>query len=307
VIPPSPERPDTEHVRIHGHELAFRRAGHGPAILLIHGIAGSSRTWEQVLPLLAQDHTVVAADLIGHGDSDKPPGDYSLGAHASTLRDLLSVLAIERATVVGQSFGGGVAMQMTYQYPENCERLVLVDSGGLGREVSWLLRLLTLPGVEYVLPVVVPGFVRDRGNQMFQFLHRVGLRHARAVEVWRAYSSLTDAENRMAFVRTLRSVVDPGGQSVNAMDRVYLAARVPTLIVWGERDAIIPVSHAHEAHEAMAGSRLEIIEGAGHFPHVEEPVTFAEILSDFMDSTRPVHLTAAQRRQMMVSHIPSAS
>ncbi len=223
------------------------------------------------MPLLAVGHTVVAPDLIGHGRSAKPPGDYSLGAHASVLRDLLNVLGIERATVVGQSFGGGVAMQFSYQYPEHCDRLVLVDSGGLGREVSWILRLMMLPGFEYVLPVLFPGFVRDKGNSVFRFLHRAGFRHARAVETWRAYASLTESENRMAFVRTLRSVVDPGGQSVNAMDKIYLAARMPTLIVWGDRDTIIPVSHAHAAHEAMPGSRLEIIEGAGHFPQVEEP------------------------------------
>jgi len=287
--------------------VGFRRAGHGPAILLIHGIAGSSRTWENVIPLLARHHTVIAPDLIGHGQSDKPPGDYSLGAHASALRDLLSVLGIERVTVVGQSFGGGVAMQFSYQYPENCDRLVLVGSGGLGREVSWLLRLLTLPGVEYALPVLFPGFVRDRGNDLIRFLHRAGFRHARAVEMWRSYASLTESENRMAFVRTLRSVVDPGGQSVNAMDRIYLAARMPTLIVWGDRDNIIPVSHAHAAHEAIAGSRLEIIEGAGHFPHVEDPVRFVEILSDFMDSTRPSSITAEERRQLMLAHVPSAS
>ncbi len=260
-----------------------------------------------MIPLLARDHTVVAPDLVGHGASAKPSGDYSLGAHASALRDLLSVLGIGRATVVGQSFGGGVAMQMSYQFPENCERLVLVDSGGLGREVSWLLRLLTLPGLEYALPVLFPPFVRDRGNQMVAFLHRAGFRHARAVEGWRAYASLSESENRMAFVRTLRSVVDPGGQSVNAMDRIYLAACVPTLIVWGGRDNIIPVRHAHDAHHAIAGSRLEILEDAGHFPHVEEPARFAEILTHFMASTEPAHLTAEQWRAVMMTHVPSAS
>jgi pimeloyl-ACP methyl ester carboxylesterase len=286
--------------------VAFRRAGRGPAILLIHGIAGSSRTWEKVIPLLAQDFTVIAPDLIGHGQSDKPPGDYSLGAHASALRDLLSILDIDRATIVGQSFGGGVAMQLSYQYPESCERLVLVGSGGLGREVTWLLRLLTLPGVEYALPVLFPNFVRDRGNDLMDFFHRIGFRHARAVESWRAYASLTDSENRMAFVRTLRSVVDPGGQSVNAMDRIYLAARMPTLIVWGDRDTMIPVSHAHAAHEAIAGSRIEIIEGAGHFPHVEEPYRFVEILSDFMGSTEPSSITAGEWRELMLTHTSPA-
>jgi pimeloyl-ACP methyl ester carboxylesterase len=287
--------------------VAFRRAGHGPAILLVHGIAGSSRTWDEVLPLLARDHTVIAPDLIGHGESAKPPGDYSLGAHASALRDLLSVLDLERVTVVGQSFGGGVAMQFSYQFPENCDRLVLVGSGGLGREVSWVLRMLTLPGLEYALPVLFPSFVRDLGNDLMGLFHRAGFRHARAVESWRAYASLTEADNRMAFVRTLRSVVDPGGQSVNAMDRIYLAARMPSLIVWGDRDNIIPVSHAHAAHAAMAGSRLEIMEGAGHFCHVEEPGRFVEILSDFMQTTEPSTMTAEQWRQLMLAHTPSSS
>jgi pimeloyl-ACP methyl ester carboxylesterase len=285
--------------------VGLRRAGVGPAVLLIHGIAGSSRTWEHVIPLLAREYTVVAPDLVGHGESAKPAGDYSLGAQASTLRDLLSVLGIERVTVVGQSFGGGVAMQFSYQFPEHCDRLVLVGSGGLGREVSWLLRLLTVPGVEYVLPVLTPGFVRDRGNDLVSFLYKAGFRHARAVEMWRAYASLSELESRRAFVRTLRGVIDPGGQSVNAMDRLYLAARMPTLIVWGGRDTIIPVSHARAAHDAIPGSRLEIIEGAGHFPHVEEPLRFAEILSDFIDSTQPNRVTAEERRALLLrDHVP---
>jgi pimeloyl-ACP methyl ester carboxylesterase len=307
LIDPSPPRPQLEYVSIHGHDVAFRRAGQGPAVLLIHGIAGSSRTWDEVLPLLARDHTVIAPDLVGHGASAKPPGDYSLGAHASALRDLLSVLGIERVTVVGQSFGGGVAMQFSYQFPENCDRLVLVGSGGLGREVSWVLRMLTLPGLEYALPVLFPTFVRDLGNDLIRLLHRAGFRNARAVESWRAYASLTESENRMAFVRTLRSVVDPGGQSVNAMDRIYLAARMPALIVWGDQDNIIPVSHAHAAHEAMAGSRLEIMEGTGHFCHVEDPRRFVEILSDFMHTTEPANVTTEQWRQLMLAHTPSPS
>ncbi len=282
--------------------MGFRRAGVGPVLLLIHGIAGSSQTWDEVIPDLARGHTVVAPDLVGHGESAKPPGDYSLGAHASVLRDLLSVLGIDRVTVVGQSFGGGVAMQFAYQYPEYCDRVVLVGSGGLGREVSWLLRALSIPGVEYAFPVLFPSFVRDRGNDLVQFLYRAGFRHARAVECWRAYASLSESENRRAFVRTLRSVVDPGGQSVSAMDRLYLTARMPTLIVWGDRDTMIPVSHAHAAHEAIPGSRLEIIEGAGHFPHVEEPLRFVEVLSEFMRSTEPSTITGPDRRELILTH-----
>ncbi len=295
------EPAELESVQIHGHSVFFRRAGKGPALLLLHGIAGSSKTWSDAIPLLARDHTVIAPDLIGHGRSDKPPGDYSLGAQASALRDLLAVIGIERVTVVGQSFGGGVAMQFSYQYPDNCDRLVLVSSGGLGREVSLILRVLTFPGVEYTFPVLFPSLARDWGNGLLKLLHRAGFRNARAVEMWRAYASLVETENRRAFTRTLRGVVDTGGQSVTAMDRLYLAARMPTLIVWGDRDNIIPVSHAYAAHEAIPGSRLEIMKGAGHFPHAEEPVRFVELVSEFMRTTAPSTITADERRRMLTT------
>jgi pimeloyl-ACP methyl ester carboxylesterase len=212
-------------------------------------------------------------------------GDYSLGAFASGLRDLLGVLDVDRATLVGQSFGGGVAMQLAYQHPEVCERLVLVDSGGLGREVSPLLRAVTLPLAEYVLPVVFPAFVRERGDAVSRFLLRRGIRSGRAAEMWLAYRSLTEAENRTAFVRTMRSVIDPGGQTVSAMDRLYLASAVPTLIVWGADDPITPVDHAHAAHGAIPGSRLEVLDGVGHFPHVEAPERFIAVLEDFLLTT----------------------
>src|SRR5438105_1742084 len=129
-----------QFITIHGHQVAYRAAGDGPPVLLIHGIAGASTTWAHVLPLLARNQTVVAPDLLGHGESAKPRGDYSLGAYASGIRDLMAALGHDRATIVGHSLGGGVAMQFAYQFPERCERLVLVASGGLGKEVSPLLK-----------------------------------------------------------------------------------------------------------------------------------------------------------------------
>jgi pimeloyl-ACP methyl ester carboxylesterase len=275
-------------VRIHGHEVSYRDEGQGPVLLLLHGIAGSSRAWREVMPALAGDFRLIAPDLLGHGESAKPVGDYSLGAYASGMRDLLGELGIERATLVGQSFGGGVAMQLAYQHPELCERLVLVDSGGLGREVNPILRAATLPLAEYVMPVLFPSFVKERGDAVSRFLRDRGIRSGRAAEVWLAYRSLTETENRKAFVRTVRSVIDPGGQTVSAMDRLYLAAEVPTLIVWGADDSIIPVRHAHAAHEAIPGSRLELFDGVGHFPHVEAPERFVEVLRDFLATTEPV-------------------
>jgi pimeloyl-ACP methyl ester carboxylesterase len=281
---------ERRYVSIHGHEVGYRMEGEGPVILLIHGIAGSSSAWRDVMPALARRYTVIAPDLIGHGQSAKPIGDYSLGAYASGLRDLLRVLGLTKASIVGQSFGGGVAMQLAYQHPDCCERLVLVDSGGLGREVSWMLRFMTLPASEYLMPVLFPSFVRERGNDISRMLHRRGIRMAGVAEMWRSYASLTESVNRQSFIRTLRSVIDPGGQTVSALDRLYLAGEIPTMIVWGDRDSIIPVSHAYAAHQAIPGSRLEIIEGAGHFPHVEAPERFLEVLIDFLETTAPANV-----------------
>jgi len=287
------------HVSIHGHDLAYQMEGSGPPLLLLHGIAGSSRTWRDVIPRLTDRFTVIAPDLMGHGQSEKPIGDYSLGAFASGIRDLLEVLSIDRITVVGQSFGGGVAMQLAYQHPEQCDRLILVDSGGLGREVSWMLRFMTLPGSEYVMPVIFPGFVRDWGDSLFRRINDHGIHLGRFGEMWSAYASLAESENRKAFARTIRSVIDPGGQTVSAMDRLYLATPMPTLIIWGDRDDIIPVSHAYAAHQAIPGSRLVIIEGVGHFPQIEAPEQFVDALVDFIESTEPAHLGADDRQRML--------
>src|SRR5690348_17651255 len=145
---------DHEEITLHGHRVSYRRGGWGPVILLIHGIAGSSDTWSPVLDLLAERYTVVAPDLLGHGESAKPRGDYSLGAYAAGVRDLLIALGHRRATVVGHSLGGGIAMQFAYEYPPFAERLVLASSGGIGREVHLMLRAATLPGSEIVLPLI---------------------------------------------------------------------------------------------------------------------------------------------------------
>lgn len=289
------------HVTIHGHDVRYRRAGAGEAIVLIHGLAGSSLTWRPVMPALAEHYDVIAPDLLGHGESAKPMGDYSLGAMASGLRDLLAILDVERATIVGQSFGGGVAMQLAYQHPELCNRLVLVGSGGLGREVSWLLRLCSLPGAEQLMPLVFPRPFAAAGSAVGGFLHDRGMRAPLVSEMWRAYSSLAGAENRKAFVRTMRGVIEPGGQTVSALDRLYLAGNLPTLIVWGDRDAIIPVDHAHTAHEAIPGSRLEILEGVGHFPHAEAPERFVETMCDFMATTQPGPVTDIHLRDALMA------
>ncbi len=279
----------TGRASIHGHDIAFRTAGDGPVVVLVHGMAGSSETWRHVMPALARRFTVVAPDLLGHGDSAKPPGEYTVGAHANILRDLLAALGHERATFVGQSLGGGVVMQLAYQFPARCERLVLVSSGGLGREVSPLLRGLSVPGVEQLFPLVCSPVLRDAGRRVASWLERAaGLRPTPiAEEIGRSYAALADDGARRAFFRTLRAVIDRSGQTVSAVDRLYLADALPTLIVWGGRDALIPVDHAVAAHRALPQSRLEIFEDAGHFPHCEAPERFVDTLTRFIDETEP--------------------
>jgi pimeloyl-ACP methyl ester carboxylesterase len=294
---------EIRHIEIHGHRVGYRQAGSGPVVVLVHGMAGSSATWRSVMPALAEHFTVVAPDLVGHGDSEKPRGDYSLGAFASGVRDLLLALGHDRATLVGQSLGGGVVMQFAYQFPDRCERLVLVSSGGLGEEVSVLLRLLTLPGAELVLPLACTNWVHDAGQRVAGWLGHLGLHpNPHLTEIWESYGSLADAETRTAFLHTLRSVVDIAGQRVSAADRLYLAAAAPTLIVWGDRDSIIPVEQGRSTHAAIPGSRLEIFEGTGHFPHCERPDRFVDVLVEFMETTTPSTTSASEWRERMLSH-----
>ena len=286
---------------LHGHRVFYREAGSGPALVLVHGITSTSATWARLLPSLAERFTVIAPDLLGHGESAKPRGDYSLGAYASGVRDLLVALGHERATLVGHSLGGGIAMQFAYQFPELCERLVLESSGGLGRDISVLLRAASLPGSELVLPVLTDARLLGAARLAGRALGRVGLRvHTDLAEVLRGHASLSDREARAAFVHTLRTIVDVSGQRVDATDRLYLARSIPLLIVWGELDPIIPVAHARGAHALVAGSRLEVFEGSGHFPHLDDPLRFVRVLTDFVDGTEPAQLQGASWRELLL-------
>jgi pimeloyl-ACP methyl ester carboxylesterase len=281
-------------MELHGHRVMYRMAGSGPPVVLIHGMVNSSRHWEEVARRLATDYTVIAPDLIGHGDSATPRGDYSLGAHAAAIRDLLAVIGIERATIVGHSLGGGVAMQFFYQFPQRTERLALISSGGLGREVGPLLRGAALPGVTALLalgahPRVLSALwsagqrMRDRGASKGVYLQAIA----------RALRPLEDPGARTAFVHTLRSVIDIHGQRVSARDRLYLLDRFPTLIVWGERDRTIPLDHGRETREAVPGARFETLPKAAHFPHLEDPEGLATVLRDWLETTEPARIEDA--------------
>jgi pimeloyl-ACP methyl ester carboxylesterase len=282
--------PTLEYRTIHGYRRAFRVAGTGPAILLIHGIGDNSTTWQTVQSKLAQRFTVIAPDLLGHGKSDKPRADYSVAAYANGMRDLLSVLDIEHVTVIGHSLGGGVAMQFAYQFPQLVERLILVGAGGVTKDVNIALRIASVPmGSEALallrLPMVLPAL---------QVLGRVGgaLFGSTGVgrdlpDVVRILADLPEPTASSAFARTLRAVVDWRGQVVTMLDRCYLTESVPVQLIWGSRDSVIPVEHARMAHSAMPGSQLEVFDGSGHFPFHDDPDRFVELVEKFIDSTEP--------------------
>jgi pimeloyl-ACP methyl ester carboxylesterase len=284
------EAPSLQFRTIHGYRRAFRVAGSGPALLLIHGVGDDSTAWEPVHAKLAQRFTVIAPDLLGHGESDKPRADYSLPAFANGMRDLLTVLGIDRVTVVGHSFGGGVAMQFAYQYPQLVERLVLVSTGGVAKDVSVALRAAAMPmGSEALAILRVPGVlpaVRLFGRAIGTVLGSTKFGRD-AADVVGLLEGFQDPHALSAFARTLRSVVDGRGQFVTMLDRSYLMQSVPMQLIWGDEDLIIPVSHARMAHAAMPGSRLEIFEDSGHMPFHDHPDRFVEVVERFIDSTQP--------------------
>jgi pimeloyl-ACP methyl ester carboxylesterase len=289
-------------VELHGHEVIYRTAGSGPPVVLIHGMVNSSWHWHDVALRLADTHTVIAPDLIGHGDSATPRGDYSLGAHAAAIRDLLTAIGVDSSTVVGHSLGGGVAMQYFWQFPHRVERLALVSSGGLGRDVSPLLRTAALPGASGAIRLAANPRVVAQLDRLAGVLDARGSGKAAYVRaVARALRPLERRGARRAFLQTLRSVIDVHGQRVSAVDRLYLLGPVPTLIVWGERDETIPLDHGRAAHEAIPNSRFATLPRAAHFPHLEDPEALARELGEFIAETEPFRLGEADWGELVSS------
>jgi pimeloyl-ACP methyl ester carboxylesterase len=297
---------EVQYRTVHGYRRAFVDIGKGPAVLLIHGIGDNLDTWRQVIGALARDHRVIAPDLLGHGRSDKPRADYSVAAYANGMRDLLSVVEVERATVVGHSLGGGVAMQFAYQYPERCERLVLVSTGGVSHEVHPALRLAATPAADLFLPLLRLAMARVIGVGAVRAMEWMKTDLGRDAEhILRMFDALPDATARRAFVRTIRAVVDWRGQAITMLDRCYLTRGMPTLLVWGAHDAVLPIHHAKIAHAAMPSSRLVVFDDAGHFPHHSEPERFISVLRDFLSTTEPASYTIDDWRGLLRRGRPS--
>lgn len=272
---------------VHGDALRYLDVGTGPVVVLIHGLLGNHRNWAPQVETLSQNYRVIAPDLLGHGESDKPSGDYSLSAHAATVRDLLRSLDIESATLVGHSLGGGIAMQTLYLFPELVERMVLVASGGLGPEVSPLLRAATLPGSELVLPFMANRALRGITDRALTGLDKLGLplMSPSAAEAWDAFGSIEDRGTRRAFLATARSVIGFHGQTISATPHFASFPTIDAMLVWGERDTIIPLSHTDNARAELPTGRVEIFPRAGHFPHLDYPDRFHRVFEEFMAET----------------------
>jgi len=293
-----------ESTVIHGHKRSYAiagpRLGTAPMLWLIHGIGDSNQAWSKVLPLLAERHTVVAPDLLGHGQSDKPRADYSIGGYANGMRDLMVVLGVDRATIVGHSLGGGVAQQFAYQYPARVERLVLVSSGGLGLEVHPIFRLASVPGAGHAIALTSRAPLRRPIVTAARLLAQVGvLGHSDLDEATHILRGLRDRSTRTAFLRTLRAVVDYRGQAVSSRDRMYLAAAIPTLLVWGSRDPVVPVHHARAVCDELPTTSLHVVAEAGHMPQLSCPSGFAEAVTTFVASTSPAVHDAELWRSLM--------
>ncbi len=293
---------DLQSVTIHGHRRAFLKKGSGPALLLLHGLACDHTTWLPVIDRLAEQFTVIAPDLLGHGGSDKPRADYSLGGYANGMRDLLTVLGIDQATVVGHSFGGGVAMQFAYQFPERSERLVLVASGGLGPEVTPVIRAITTPGFHQLMGLLTVRGVRHVGVAALHRLSALPFTGAWDLdEVAEIYDSFADPHARAAIRHVVRAVVDWQGQIVTMSDRAYLTSAMPMCVLWGRDDAVIPAQHARNAAALAPTARIEVIPNSGHFPHKDHPERFCRILADFVAETEPARYDREQMRHMLVN------
>jgi pimeloyl-ACP methyl ester carboxylesterase len=285
---------ELKYLDLHGERIAYLDEGSGEAIVLLHGIAGSSETWRSLIGPLSRKYRVVAPDLLGHGNSTKPRTDYSLGALSVLIRDVLTELGITRATLVGHSLGGGICMQIVYQHPEYVQRLVLINSGGLGPDVGLPLRLASLPGAELVLPIIAAKRLLAPGERVWSLMRKAGIESRRGEEMWRHYRSLSDGPTRQAFLRTVRGVIDHRGQAVSALNRLNSRTDFPVMAIWGDRDAMIPVAHAYAAQQVRPDVRLEVLTDVGHFPHAERPAEVAELIEDFITADAGERLSGAE-------------
>ncbi|MGD1151539.1 MAG: alpha/beta fold hydrolase [Syntrophales bacterium] len=253
----------------------------GSNVVLIHGLGASADIWMHNISALAEGYRVYAPDLVGFGRSDKPEVKYSPSYMAAFINDFMTALNIENACFMGLSLGGGVALQYQLQFSGNVQRLVLVDSAGLGREMPLAMRLATVPvmgelmlspsraGMAFVLKQLVydPVVITDDLIDLYYELNFSQGAAKTVLSVLRACATIRGGR---------ADVLDP---VIKNLDNI----KIPTLIIWGREDRLFPVGHAYFAREKIPDSHLHIFERCGHMPNFERPEEFNSLVLNFLD------------------------
>ena len=266
-----------------GISVRYLTAGEGPPLVLLHALGESALDWRWVLPALARSHQIYAVDLPGFGYSGKPTADYSPAFFARFVGTYLDALRIEQVVIIGNSLGGLIALHLALSEPARVSALGLVASAGLGREVTYALRLPTLPGYG---EAAVAWAKTPFGAAQRAWL-RVPLLFAHPERVpaeWIAeHHRLAQLPGFMQAVEAaLRAQINLGGQREVLVDRLA-DLDVPTLVIWGERDRVFPPSQGRTAASHLRQGFLKLIPDCGHLPHVEHPDCFAAILDHFLN------------------------
>lgn len=254
--------------------------GTGPTTILIHGLAGNTTVWDSLRPGLAAMGRTVAIDLWGRGLTDRPAAPvYDLDAYVAQVEGVRRALGIEQAALVGSSMGGLVAMHYAARYPEHVSALVLLAPAGMPPEQSGLLGVAALPGLgEYLMSVITPLWLKVSYRKMFhndaladrRFRSRFGL-------------SAEIAGFRRAILETLRHVDLGSGPA--ALARIA-GTDLPVLVVWGNEDEILPVSHLDRFAAALPAARTLRVARAGHLPHIEQPALVGPSVRGFLAELR---------------------
>ncbi len=272
-------------VTVCNFQMSYLTGGQGEPVVLLHGLGADNSTWRKVLPELARHFTVYALDMFGCGQSDKPLIEYTVEAMAHYVRLFMDAVSIKQAHLIGHSLGGGIAMQTLYFSPERVQRVVLIDSGGLGRDVHWLLRMTTLPGAHRII-----GMLTDPRSRLLELLGKMEEYEVRPLnaefesEIPVTMGRLRDPDVRRSFLRMLRAVGSLSGQTVSALSRLPERADRQFLLIWGERDRIIPAAHGRAAATLLPNAHLVVIPNCFHQPHIEYPLQFLQLTLDFLQA-----------------------
>ncbi len=252
----------------------------GTPVLLIHGLGASADIWMYNVEALARQHRVYVPDLVGFGRSDKPGPSFSPFDYTPFLDDFMNLLKIERVSLVGQSLGGGIALHYALQFPQKVNKLVLVDSAGLGKEVIWTLRLMSLPWVGELF-----SYPNRKGVEIFFRLAVLNRALVTKDFVELYYDIFSRPGFQKFFLMILRQIVDIRGAREEILDPImnnlYKIAQ-PVLIIWGEKDGVLPIQHGYLGKEKLPHAKLKIMEGCGHIPFFEKSDEFNELVLNFL-------------------------